>query len=93
MTDANILTLSVIKTATVLLGLVIVYLAWKAWNTSRRRPLLWLTLGMLVMTLGAVSEGLAFQGLGWSLDQSHVVEAVVTLLAFAILVYSLWTKA
>lgn len=35
--------LSAIKLLTVLLGIVIVYLAWKAYRASRRRSLLWLT--------------------------------------------------
>lgn len=82
--------LSGIKLATVALGALIVYLGWRAYRTSRRKPLLWLTVGMFVMTLGAISEGLAFQGLGWGLASSHIFEAVVTLIAFAILVYSLY---
>lgn len=79
-----------IKGLTVLLGVIVVWLGFKAYRSSRRKPLLYLTLGMLVMTLGAVSEGAAYQGLNWSLGESHIFEAVVTLVAFAILVYSLY---
>jgi len=79
-----------LKAVTVLLGVIIVYLGAKAYRASRRKPILFLTLGMLVMTLGAISEGLAFQGLSWGLGESHVFEAIVTLIAFAILVYSLY---
>lgn len=83
--------LSTIKLVTVLLGVLVVYLGWKAYRTSRREPLLWLTVGMLIMTLGVISEGAAYQGLGWTLDRSHVFEAIVTLVAFAVLVYSLYS--
>jgi hypothetical protein len=82
--------LSGIKLVTVVLGVVVVYLGWKAYRASRRKPLLWLTVGMLIMTLGAVSEGAATLGLGWTLDQSHIFEGIVTLVAFAVLVYSLY---
>ena len=82
--------LSGIKLLTVLLGIIVVYLGWKAYRASRRKPLLWLTAGMLIMTLGAISEGAAFQGLGWTIEQSHIFEAIVTLVAFAVLVYSLY---
>lgn len=82
--------LSGIKLVTVILGVLIVYLGWKAYRASRRRHLLWLTIGMLIMTLGAISEGAAYQGLRWTINQSHVFEAVVTLIAFAALVYSLY---
>lgn len=88
--DTAVLILSVVKLITVALGFVVVYLGAKAFRATRRKPLLYLTLGIGIMTLGAISEGLAFQGLGWSLEQSHIVEAVVTLIAFAVLVYSLY---
>lgn len=84
------LALSSIKLVTVALGIIVVYLGWKAYRASQRKPLLWLTIGMAVMTLGAVSEGIAFQGLDWTIGESHIFEAVVTLVAFAILVYSLY---
>lgn len=86
----TILALSFVKAITVVLGFVIVYLGTKAYRASHRKPVLWLTIGMAIMTLGAISEGLAFQGLGWELDQSHVLEAIVTLIAFAVLIYSLY---
>lgn len=79
-----------LKAVTVVLGFIIVYLGAKAYRSTRRKPLLWLTVGMAVMTLGAISEGAAFQGLRWSLGESHLFEAVVTLVAFAVLVYSLY---
>jgi len=82
--------LSAIKAVTVVLGCVVVYLGSKAYLRTRRRPMLWLTVGMAILTLGAISEGLAYRGLQWTLDQSHIFEAVVTLGAFAVLVYSLY---
>lgn len=90
MAETTVLILSVLKLVTVILGFVIVYLGIKAYRTTRRKPILWLTVGMAVMTLGAISEGLAFQGFNWGLDESHVFEAIVTLLAFGVLVYSLY---
>lgn len=84
------LILTGLKVLTVALGFTIIYLGTKAYRATRRRPLLWLTVGIGIMTLGAISEGIAFQGLGWSLDQSHIFEGVVTLIAFGVLVYSLY---
>lgn len=85
----TILVLSVLKTITVFLGFVIVYRGWKAYRLRRDRPMFWLTAGIAVLTLGAISEGVAFQGLKWTLDESHVFEAFVTVAGFGILVYSL----
>lgn len=89
---ATLAALSAIKLLTVALGFLIVYLGFKAYRASKRRSILWLFVGMGIMTLGAISEAAAFQGLGWSLDASHIFEAVVTLLAFGVLVYSLYTR-
>lgn len=85
-------TLTALKAITVALGFLIVFLAWKAYRSTRRRAILVLGVGMAIMTLGAISEALAFQGLSWSLDQSHVFEGVVTLVGFAVLVYSLYVR-
>ena len=86
----TIILLSALKLVTIVLGFVIVYLGLRAWRSTRRKPVLWLTIGIGIMTLGAISEGAAYQGLRWTIEQSHVVEAVVTLVAFAVLVYSLY---
>lgn len=90
MVTSTELILSGIKLVTVVLGLTVIYLGWKAYRTGRRKPILWLTVAMVIMTLGAISEGLAYQGLGWTIELSHVFEAIVTLIAFAVLVYSLY---
>lgn len=92
MVDQTFAILSVLKLFTVAAGLYIVYLGTRAYQKNPQRPLLWLVVGILVLTLGAISEGAAYQGLNWSLDQSHVFEALVTLLGFGILVYSVWVK-
>lgn len=89
--DPTVIMLSSIKLVTVALGVVVVYLGWKAFRTSRTRPLLWLTVGMFIMTMGAVSEGIAYQGLQWTIGESHIFEAIVTLVAFGVLVYSLYS--
>lgn len=81
--------LAAVKLLTVLAGAYIVFKGIRAYRKMPEPHLLWLVLGMLVLTIGAVSEGLALQGLGWSTNQSHVFEALVTLAGFMILVYSL----
>lgn len=88
--DPVTLTLSLIKLATVALGALVIYLGTRAYRASNRKPILWLTIGMGIMTLGAVAEGLALQGLGLTLAAAHIIEAVVTFAAFAALVYSLY---
>lgn len=84
--------LAVLKLATVAAGFFIVYLGMKAYRRGRQKSVLWLAVGIFVLTLGAISEGAAFQGLGWTLDQSHLFEAIVTLAGFSVLLYSLYAR-
>lgn len=99
-TFSNLAVLTLIKAITVVLGLIVMYQGSKAYRATRRKSLLLLTIGMAIMTLGAVSEALAYRGLElllgrdfqWTLDQSHLFEAIVTLVGFAVLVYSLYTR-
>jgi hypothetical protein len=80
--------LVIIKFFTVLAGFYIVFLAFKAYRQRPTRNLFGLMVGMGILTLGAISEGIAYQAIGWTIDQSHIFEAVVTLAGFVVLVYS-----
>lgn len=83
------LMLVILKFMTVVLGMYIVFLGFRAYQKQPSRSLFWMTLGMVTLTAGAISEGFAQLGFGWSLDSSHIFEALVTLAGFAVLVYSL----
>lgn len=84
--------LAAVKLVTVIAGFYIVFLGARAYRRTRQRHILLLTVGLAILTLGAISEGLALQGLGWTTNQSHIFEAFVTLLGFLVLVYSLVAK-
>lgn len=86
----SLLVQSFLRFAAVALGFVIVFLAWRAYRRGAGRRVLWLSVGMGLVTVGVISEGIAFQGLGWPLDDSHLVEGGVTLAGFGVLVYSLY---
>jgi hypothetical protein len=91
LTDATVITLSVLKIFTVMLGVLIVTKSWQAYKATNRKPFLWLTIGFGLMTVGAIAEGAAYRLL-FDLDQAHIIEAVFTLSAFAVLVYSLYAR-
>ncbi len=87
----SILLLSVIKIVTVVLGSVFLGITWRANRRQPNRGLLMLFLAVVLMTVGAVAEGLAFRAVGLSLDQAHLIEGLFTLAGFAVLVYSVWS--
>lgn len=87
----EILLLSAIKIVTVALGAVFLAITWRAYRRAPNPGMLVLFAAVVLMTVAAVAEGLAFQALGLSLDQAHVIEALFTLAGFAVLVYSVWS--
>ncbi len=83
-----ILVLTVIKALTVALGLVFLYFTWKAYRKSRARSMSILFVAISLMVVAAIAEGATLQIFKYGLDQAHVVEAILTFAAFAVLVYS-----
>ena len=81
-----------LKLVTLALGFFLVYLGVGAYVRKRQRTVFWMSVGLLILTLGVVAEYAAFAGLGLSLDQAHIVEAVVGVIGFAVLVYSLYVR-
>ena len=82
------LILGILKTVTVALGIAFLWITWKAYRRQPNRGILVLFIAVVLMTTAAVAEGLAYQALGLSLGQAHLIEAAFTLVAFGVLVYS-----
>lgn len=80
--------LSALKIATVAAGLVFLTWAGKAYLKHRTRNMATLVLAVSLLTLAAISEGIAFEFLGFPLDLAHILEAVFTLAGFLVLVAS-----
>lgn len=86
--DPTILSLSILRGLAVLLGLTFLFYTWRAYLKHRSSALMWLWVAIAIMVLAAIIEGIAVQVLGLTLDQSHILESVVTLAGFSVLVMS-----
>jgi hypothetical protein len=82
----------VLKTITLVLGLTITYLSYKAFRRSGSAALRSLTVGFALVTLGALLAGVADQIIGLQTDFALVVESVLTAAGFAVIVYSLYVE-
>lgn len=80
--------LSILKILTVLAGSIFLFVTWKAYLKSRSRSMLMLFGAVSLLVLAAILEGAALQILGVTMEQARLVEAVVSLLAFLVLLYS-----
>ncbi|AKH96518.1 DUF7521 family protein [Halanaeroarchaeum sulfurireducens] len=80
----------VLKTATFLLGGAITYFAFKAYRRTQSRSLQLLALGFGIVTLGSMGAGLVDQALWLSREFALITESLLTVVGFAVIVYSLY---
>lgn len=84
--------LSILRAATALLGTLIVAYGARAYLRSRGAAMLWFTIGVAVVTLGFLLEGILFELFGWTLEGASAIEASITFVAFLLLVASLFVR-
>ncbi len=83
------LILSALRGAAVFLGTLIAFLGYLVFRRYRSRLMLYISVAFGILTLAAVLEGILFEVFAFPLDQAHLVESSVTLVALLTLVYRL----
>ncbi|WP_251343173.1 DUF7521 family protein [Haloplanus halophilus] len=81
-----------VKTGTLLLGSLITYLSLKAYRRTGASSLRALAIGFGLVTVGALLAGVGHQFTALSLASSVVIESGLTLVGFAVIVYSLYAE-
>jgi ABC-type glycerol-3-phosphate transport system permease component len=79
------------QTATLLFGGAITALAFRAFRRTGSAALRALTVGIGMLTVGALLGGTLHQFVGLGLRTSVTVQSVATAVGFAVLTYSLYT--
>ena len=82
----------VAKTLTLILGGTITYFSWKAYRRTKAPSLRALSIGFGIMTTGLVAAGIGDMVLNIPTLFSVLIESVLTTLALAVIVYSLYVK-
>ncbi|MFC6989205.1 hypothetical protein ACFQJD_11690 [Haloplanus sp. GCM10025708] len=82
----------VIKTLTLILGGLITYLSFKAYRRTGSPSLRALSIGFGIVTLGAILAGVMDQLSPFGLAYSVALESSLTLLGFAVIIYSLYVE-
>ena len=80
------------KTVTLLLGGLITYYAYQAYQRTESRALGALAVGFGVVTLGALTAGVVDQFTGYGRAGALVLESALTLVGFGIILYSLYAE-
>jgi len=79
-----------VKTGTLILGSLITFLSFKAHRRTGSPALRALAIGFGLVTVGALLAGVGHQFTALSLARSIIIESALTLLGFAVIVYSLY---
>ena len=80
-----------VKTGILVLGGLITYFSYKAYRNTGEESLRALAVGFGVITFGALLAGILDTVLDVSLAVGVLIDAVLTLLGFAVITYSLYT--
>lgn len=92
-TSAAVATAIVIaKTGILVLGGLITYFSYRAYQRTGARPLRLLAVGFGVVTFGSLLGGVLDQIVGIELATSVLIDSLLTLVGFVVIFYSLYAE-
>ncbi|MFB6224293.1 MAG: hypothetical protein ABEH86_11550 [Haloarcula sp.] len=82
--------LVIAKLITVGLGLLITYQAYKGYRTYGSEPMLYVAIGFLFISIGAVIEGVLFDVVGLSIFLAGTIQTAIVAVGMLVILYSLY---
>ncbi|MFQ3319021.1 MAG: hypothetical protein ACI8UR_000459 [Natronomonas sp.] len=84
--------LVIAKLVTVGLGLLITYQAYRGYRTYNSEPMLYVAVGFLFISVGAVIEGVLFDVVGLSIFLSGTIQTTIVAVGMLVILYSLYGR-
>ena len=84
--------LIVAKLVTMVLGFLIAYQAYRGYRRSHSRPMLYVAIGFVFISFGAVIEGLLFDVVGLTLSDSGTVATIIVAVGMLCVLYALYGR-
>ena len=84
-----ILYVSAVEIVSLVIALVLVFLAYRGYRRTGSRSLLHAALGLGVLGIASLIEGVLYQIVGYSLDEAHAFRSTLTALGLLVLLYSI----
>ncbi len=84
--------LVIAKIVTLILGLLITYQAYKGYRTYGSEPMRYVAIGFLFISIGAVIEGVLFDGMGLSIYLAGTIQTAIVAVGMLVILYSLYGR-
>jgi len=81
--------LRILQIMVVILGTVVVYFATRSYQKTKSKSMIFLSLGFLFVTVGAVAAGILFEFFSPDLVAAEDVQAASQVFGFFLIVYSI----
>ena len=88
--EISLFLLQIIKVVTVAIGVWIVRLLLRGHRREKSQSMLFLAIGFILITVGAIIEGILFEFFDYSLLEVNIVGSMVTLGGLIFVVYSIY---
>lgn len=82
--------LVVAKLVTMGLGFLIAHQAYKGYREYNSTPMLYVAIGFLFISVGAIIEGILFDVVGWSIFLAGTVQTAIVAIGMVVILYSLY---
>ncbi|MDS0282683.1 DUF7521 family protein [Haloarcula onubensis] len=84
--------LVIAKLVTVGLGLLITYQAYKGYRTYGSKPMRYVAIGFLFISVGSVIEGVLFDVVGLSIFLAGTIQTAIVAVGMLVILYSLYGR-
>ena len=88
MPDGLLTLVIVTRLLSLFLGAAIVVLAYKGFRRSNSKSMIFLAIGLALVTMGAFVEGVLFEFFGLDIILTHAIESTINVLGFLTILYS-----
>lgn len=80
-----------LKLLTMIIGLLVAYAAFRAYRRYQSRPLAYVAIGFVFISLGEGFEGLLFDFTTLTLYQASIVHSVLMVIGMGLILYSIYS--
>ncbi|KZN22643.1 hypothetical protein A4G99_19525 [Haladaptatus sp. R4] len=78
------------KIVVMILGVLIALQSYRAYRRYENQPMLFLAIGFVIISIGAVIEGILFDIVNMSIFYSGLIQSIIVIIGMGFILYSLY---